>query len=165
MKELASEKVQIVQSQPYQAPKLSRVAREAKAHWGYSEEWLELWREDLSLSPSDIVQSETYCAMILREVVGFYLLSCKRGALWLDHLWILPKYIREGIGTALFAHAIERARESGYTHFFIESDPNAAGFYRRMGARQVEVKTVDLDGRKRELPTFVYDVRERSSDA
>lgn len=150
--------VQIIRAQANQAPTLTRIALESKAYWGYSKEWLDLWREELSLRPSDVVEFETYCATISGDIAGFYLLCCKDGAPWLEHLWILPKYIGQGIGSALFRHAIERVREAGYKQLSVESDPNAAGFYRRMGARQVQVRTVLTQGQKRELPTFVCDL-------
>jgi predicted N-acetyltransferase YhbS len=63
-----------------------------------------------------------------------------------------------GVGRALFAHAIKRARASGFRAVEIESDPNAAGFYDRMGAQRVGTKVSEVQGERRELPLFVYEV-------
>jgi hypothetical protein len=41
----------------------------------------------------------------------------------------------------------------------IEADPNAEGFYRRMGARRVGEISYELDGRKRVLPLLAMDLR------
>jgi len=40
----------------------------------------------------------------------------------------------------------------------IESDPNAEGFYLRMGARRIGIKAAEVDGVQRELPVLVYEV-------
>ena len=66
--------------------------------------------------------------------------------------WVQPRHMRAGIGTALFRHAIETARAMGAASLEIESDPNAAGFYERMGARRVG--TVPSKPAGRELPVL-----------
>ena len=53
------------------------------------------------------------------------------------HLWVLPEAMRRGVGRSLFSHALERARNLGFRELEIESDPNAEGFYQRMGAQRV----------------------------
>jgi hypothetical protein len=45
----------------------------------------------------------------------------------------------------------------------IESDPNAEGFYRRMGARRVGASSKELDGQRRELPILVYEISPEAS--
>ncbi|MBI4664433.1 MAG: hypothetical protein HY735_37035 [Verrucomicrobia bacterium] len=40
----------------------------------------------------------------------------------------------------------------------IESDPNAVGFYERMGARRVGTTVTRWEGGSRELPVLVYEV-------
>ena len=49
-------------------------------------------------------------------------------------------------------------RESGCRKLEIESDPNAEGFYQRLGARRVGVRTKDWDGQRRELPILIYEI-------
>jgi GNAT superfamily N-acetyltransferase len=56
------------------------------------------------------------------------------GEVELEHLWVSPEHIGTGIGRALFDHAVRRAAALGATTLSIEADPNAEGFYRRMGA-------------------------------
>ena len=57
-----------------------------------------------------------------------------------------------GIGRALFEHAVEQARRLGSHALKIESDPNAEGFYKRMGAHRVGETITAIDGQRRELP-------------
>jgi GNAT superfamily N-acetyltransferase len=105
-----------------------------------------------------IAEQETYTAYIDGGLVGFYSLKRKPGRMSLEHLWVLPEVMRRGVGRALFAHAVERARASGCERLEIESDPNAAGFYEHMGTRRVATTVTELEGQPRELPVLVYDV-------
>jgi len=49
--------------------------------------------------------------------------------------------MRAGIGTALFGHAAAAARAMGATAMAWEAEPNAAGFYAKMGGRTVMTVT------------------------
>jgi GNAT superfamily N-acetyltransferase len=157
MKELPAG-LQIVRAQAFDAPRLSRIAVEAKRALAYPEDWIDYWRNELSISPSRVLSSETYCATLDGKIAGFYELRRNQRFVELEHLWVLPRHQRRGIGLALFAHAVERARECGFKGFVITSDPNAAGFYKKMGARQFDTLCTEVQGQVRELPMFVYDV-------
>jgi predicted N-acetyltransferase YhbS len=63
-----------------------------------------------------------------------------------------------GIGRALFLHAVNKARELGARTLYIESDPNAEGFYLRMGANRVGVVSGKVAGLFRELPLLAYEL-------
>ena len=63
-----------------------------------------------------------------------------------------------GIGRALFEHAVEQTRRLGHRSLKIEADPNAAGFYIRMGARRAGSTVTSVQDPQRELPLFVYDL-------
>jgi len=51
-----------------------------------------------------------------------------------------------------------RARNLGFRELEIESDPNAEGFYQRMGAQRVGTSIKDVAGHKRELPVLIYEL-------
>ena len=55
----------------------------------------------------------------------------------LEHFWVAPTRMGEGIGRALFTHAVEHCRAIGARRLWISADPNAEGFYARMRARRV----------------------------
>jgi predicted N-acetyltransferase YhbS len=55
----------------------------------------------------------------------------------LDDLWVVPEWIREGIGSRLFRHAVNLVRDVGASRMEWVSDPEAVGFYERMGARPI----------------------------
>jgi GNAT superfamily N-acetyltransferase len=89
--------------------------------------------------------------------VGFYALVGEG----LEHLWVTPEHMGTGVGRALFEHAVRRAASMGAETLKIEADPNAEGFYLRMGARRVGEITYPLNGQKRTLPLLVVEVRNR----
>jgi GNAT superfamily N-acetyltransferase len=150
--------MQIVRAKPEDAAVLTEIAHAAKRHWGYPERWIQNWRDILTMRPEFIAANVTYCAMKDARVVGFYLLTNESDGLHLDHLWIAPDAMGRGIGRALFEHAVEQARKLGREALKIEADPNAEGFYRRMGARRVGVTVTRIEDQRRELPLLQYDL-------
>ncbi|MEY2562858.1 MAG: hypothetical protein QOH88_1051 [Verrucomicrobiota bacterium] len=150
--------MQIVQAAPEDADVLTAIAFAAKRHWGYPEHWIQTWRDILTMRPEFIVSNVTYAAIEDARAIGFYLLTTEDDGMHLDHLWILPHAMGRGIGRALFEHAVAQARGLGFTAIKIEADPNAEGFYQRMGARGVGENVTTIDGEPRKLPLLVYDL-------
>lgn len=141
---------------PRDAERLTEVAHAAKRHWKYPARWIRLWRDDLTVRPRFISTHAVYCAVRGRELAGFYALSGRAAHFELEHLWVHPAHLGSGVGTRLFAHALKRVRAAGGTSLEIASDPNAQGFYRKMGARPVGF--VPSRPRGRRLPLLVVDV-------
>ena len=150
--------MRIVRANPEDAVVLTEIAFAAKRHWGYPERWIQSWRDILTMRPEFIVANVTYCAIENGRAVGFYLLTTENNELHLDHLWIAPHAMGRGIGRALFEHALEQTRRLGHPILKIEADPNAEGFYRRMGARRVGVTVTRIENHRRELPLLLYDL-------
>jgi GNAT superfamily N-acetyltransferase len=158
----AKEQMQIVRAKPEDAEALTQIAHAAKCHWGYPESWIESWCNILTMRPEFIAANVAYCAMEEGRAVGFYLLTRETGGIHLDHLWILPAAMQRGIGRSLFEHAVAQARDLGFRTIKIEADPNAEGFYHRMGARRAGVNLTEIDGQPRELPVLEFQIRESS---
>jgi len=150
--------MQILRARPDEAATLTEIAFAAKRHWGYPEQWIESWTHTLTVQPAFIVEHETYIARLDGHPVGFYAVRRGLNRMHLDHLWVLPEAMRRGVGRALFSHAIERVRALEFSTLEIESDPHTAGFYERMGARQVGATVTELAGQRRELPILVYEI-------
>ena len=117
-----------------EAGSLSALALEAKAHWGYSPEAIESWRDQLRVSPADVASKPIYVAAINGEVVGFYSLVRTERAWKLDNLWVAPQFMHRGVGRALLAHALEVAFRGGASSVTVDADPNAESFYLSCGA-------------------------------
>jgi ribosomal protein S18 acetylase RimI-like enzyme len=151
--------MKIVRARPEDAPRLTEIAFAAKRHWGYPERWIEGWRDTLTMRPEFIAANVACSAVEDDYVAGFYVLTTEEDGLHLDHLWIRPAAMRRGIGRALFEHAIDQARNSGFAAIKIEADPNAEGFYKRMGATRAGTRVSEIEGERRELPLFEFRVR------
>jgi predicted N-acetyltransferase YhbS len=119
---------------------------------------MELWRPGLKVSPGFVRDNEVYVAVSGEEAVGFYALVGGGRGVDLEHLWVLPAWIGMGLGRTLFGHAVRRAQELGAMTVTIESDPNAEGFYRRMGARRTGENVYELEGGERVLPVMVVEL-------
>lgn len=148
--------MQILRARPEEADALTEIAYSSKRHWGYPERWIERWRDILTMRPELIAANVAHAALENGRAVGFYLLTTEADGIHLDHLWILPAAMHRGIGRALFKHAVEQTRDLGFRVIRIEADPNAEGFYKRMGATRVGTSVSEIDGEKRELPLLIY---------
>ena len=151
-------RIEVFRAGERDAEALTRISFAAKRHWGYPERWIEQWSESLTIPPDVVRRNEVYAAVVEGEMVGFYALVGEGREIGLEHLWVLPEFIGTGVGRALFDHAVRRAVSMNAEVLSIESDPNAEGFYRRMGARRVGEISYPLDGQKRALPLLVFEV-------
>src|SRR5690242_5967705 len=133
--------------------RMREIARAAKGIWGYDSELVARWADNLPFP----AERETWVASCRDRVVAFASLfpPDDDGVGILDGLWVDPVHFGEGIGTLLFEHATKRARTLEATAVELESDPNAVGFYERMGASQV--RTV-VGSWGRELPVMRLDL-------
>ena len=129
------------------APRLSALARAAKRHWGYPDEWLRLWDPELTVTADTIRRQHVFCAEEGDSIVGFYAVSAAGPAAELEHMWIEPRSFGRGIGSRLLAHALDQAATRGIRSLRIASDPNAEGFYVRRGARRIGTVPSTPEGR------------------
>ena len=149
---LVNLEIQILPAQPAQAATLTQIAMAAKRHWGYPERWMELWKPQLTFSPSYFEENESRVAEIDHAPVAFYTLLEKDGSAWLENLWVSPEYMGEGVGRQLFLHAMGLARGRGFLSMQLEADPNAVGFYEKMGMHKIGARHSQVEGQPRVLP-------------
>ena len=150
--------MEIRRAVPEEAFALTGISFAAKGHWGYPGRWMEAWRDALTIEPGFVRDNEVYVAVVDGELAGLYALVGEGRGLDLEHLWVLPDRIGTGLGRALFEDAMRRAAELGAETVEIESDPNAEGFYRRMGATRVRENVYEIEGRERVLPVMVVEL-------
>ena len=126
---------------------LSDIAFRSKAHWGYDEEFLERARPELDITPEEIERLRVAVADDGGRPIGFYAVDTTSDPAEVLAMFVEPAMIGTGAGAALFAAAVEAARKDGATTLRIESDPNAAGFYRSRGAVRVGERVSKSTGR------------------
>ena len=134
------------------AATLTNIALDAKRYWGYPENWIRHWESDLTITPAFIRDNHVYVDEADGEIRGFYALCVVGTKADLEHMWVRPALIGTGIGKELFLDAMERAAKLNVNAVEIASDPNAVGFYKRMGATQIGEIDSPIEGQPRKLP-------------
>ncbi len=148
-------------ARPDEADALSALCMRSKAHWGYDAAFMALSRPSLTITPDLIASGRVRVA----EDEDGTLLGMSSvaplpedGCYDLLHLFVEPRAIRTGAGRALFDAAAAMAKSHGARTLAIFADPNAAEFYRRVGARDAgEGPSEAIPGRM--LPLLHYALR------
>ncbi|MFI5343439.1 MAG: GNAT family N-acetyltransferase [Chlamydiales bacterium] len=94
------------------------------------------------------------------EIIGFYgIVTHNEGGNEmniLSHLFLIPEEIGKGYGKILFNEAMRAAREElHWSGLLWESDPNAAWFYKKMGAKMIGRNLCPLNPDHR-APVFIF---------
>ena len=142
---------------PEEADVLTHIALSAKAHWGYPKRWMDIWTPQLTFSPDYFQENETWVADV-GNPVAFYTLQERDGIVWIENLWVLPESIGKGVGKRLCLHAIGLASQCGYKILQLEADPNAVGFYEKMGMHKIGERHSEIEGQPRSLPIMEVDL-------
>ncbi|RYJ29518.1 putative acetyltransferase [Streptomyces sp. L-9-10] len=131
--------MRIREARPDEAPALSALMLRSKAHWGYDEAFLAACRDELTISGGEVTARRLAVAEdeASGEALGVASLEGRAPDGTLGLLFVEPRAIGRGIGRALYAHVLDRARELGFERLTIDSDPHAVDFYRALGARPV----------------------------
>jgi ribosomal protein S18 acetylase RimI-like enzyme len=137
---------------------LTKIALDSKRHWGYPEHWIQHWEAELTISPAFIEKNLVYVEEKNGEIRGFYALCVVDDRAELEHMWVRPQYIGSGIGKELFLDAMERAARMNVAEVQLTADPNATGFYERMGAQQIDEAKSEMDGQPRILSRMKIDL-------
>ena len=140
------------------APALSALALRAKSHWGYPPDWIDLWREELAITPAYLTEHTIFVAAEDGVPIGMCALE-KRGdgGGAIENVWIAPDRHRLGVGRTLVILALREAAMAGFTSVRVVSDPFAEGFYSRLGADRCGQVPAPMPGAPdRALPVLVF---------
>ena len=116
---------------------LKEIAINSKAHWGYGIERVREWADQGDFSPDALQKLALYVAEAGGRVIAWASVEERGETAWLADLWVEPEWIGKGIGSRLFRRAAAHAREAGAATMEWEAEPNALGFYEKMGGRYV----------------------------
>ncbi|PEA29678.1 GNAT family N-acetyltransferase [Bacillus toyonensis] len=147
--------MQIREAALAEADELSELALHSKATWNYSEEFILSCKADLTITEEYIKYNFVYVLEKNNMKIGFF--SFLRNENALDFLYIHPRYKGKGYGKILWKFVIEKANELGIKRFTIDSDPNAKGYYLKMGAKLIGETPLTVC-KNRFLPLLQYDV-------
>ena len=149
--------IQLRDARESELPSLGELCLRSKAVWGYDDAFMTACRTELTLCPDEL--QSTYLQVAERDstVVGLAQVKVTGTDADLLKLFVEPSKLRSGIGRRLFDWAVHHATTMGATQLLIEADPDAAPFYRRMGARDVGVvPSGSVPGRL--LPQLAYEL-------
>jgi GNAT superfamily N-acetyltransferase len=120
-----------------EAVMLSELALRSKAHWGYSAEFIDACRDELTVHPEQIAAGTVTVAERDGAVVGMFIIGGEPPLGEIEDFFVDPEHIGTGLGAVMFAALRASAAEAGFTRLRIDADPNALGFYERQGAVQI----------------------------
>lgn len=116
-----------------EARELTELCLRSKSVWGYDAAIMEACRDELTISARDFERSALYVAVEKEKIVGIAQTGVDGIDAYLHKLFIDPATIGNRAGRRLF-WSVAIARQKGARHLWIEAQPDAAGFYRKMGA-------------------------------
>ena len=137
---------------------LTEISFLSKHYWGYPDEYFDIWKHELTITPEYIKHNHVFAAYTEEEILGYfslvevaeYFVTNEVGVdkgFWLEHIFIRPEYMRMGIGKKLIAFMQKYCRENNISELHIFSDPNADGFYDSIGAEYVRNSPSSIQGR------------------
>jgi GNAT superfamily N-acetyltransferase len=122
---------------PDEVSYLNELTERSVLSWGYEPEFLNWEPEAIRVTREFIADSPVFVLEEAGRIVGYYGLLGEPPEMALDKLFVEPDRIGTGCGKRLWRHAVATARELGSCVLTLASDPNAAPFYRAMGAEWV----------------------------
>lgn len=141
------------------AERLTDLAMRSKAHWGYDEAFMAACRAELTITPARIEREVFIVAEQDGEIAGcagFSFAEDSGGIATgeVEDVFVEPASIGSGLGGRLMTALLEAARARGLRRLFVDSDPNAVGFYENQGFRRIgEAPSGSIPGRT--LPRLV----------
>lgn len=150
---------------------LTSISFGAKRYWNYSEEYLEAWHDELTISEEYIEKNVVfvaqkkatiigYCSMIYREEDVCRGETKLKAGYWLDHIFIRPAYIGKGIGSNLIEALVTYCEGHQVNVFNILSNPHINSFYEKIGATYVSEIPSKIEGSPTCLFKFVVSAEE-----
>lgn len=120
-------------------PGMNRLCMRSKAVWGYDEAFMEACQAELFLGPDDIRDTKIAVAEVNGRMAGMAQIATDGATAELEKIFVDPDTLSGGVGRALFEWALREASAMGASVLEVDSDPNAAPFYRRMGMTDIGV--------------------------
>ena len=127
---------------------LTTISFASKGYWKYPEEYFETWKNELTITLEYIEKNDVFVYESQESIAGYYSIvilerdievsgiTLSKGV-WLEHMFVDPPNIGQGIGTRLFDHFRETCLAAAIIGVGILADPYARGFYEKMGCTYV----------------------------
>jgi GNAT superfamily N-acetyltransferase len=156
---LMNKMVTLRQAAPEEAEEITALMLRSKAHWGYSKEFMEHCLATLFIERR-VIETDTVIVAVSdadSRLLGVQHVICSPPDASLDKLFVDDTAIGMGVGAALYADAVIRAKAQACTRMTIVSDPHAVPFYQSRGAILIgEVASDSIPGRMLPLLEHVF---------
>jgi GNAT superfamily N-acetyltransferase len=166
---------------------LTDISFAAKKHWNYPKEFLERWKDELTITESYIENNLVFACEYIgtndtqdieRHIIAYFSLFelekdvtvnisdqavCFKKGWWLEHMFIAPLWIGRGIGREMFqfvkylmhGNNLTKHPHIQFKKLNILVDPNAAGFYEKMGCEYIKEIPSSIPGRTTPLYQYI----------
>lgn len=133
---------------------LTEISFQSKGHWNYLSNYFDIWKDELTITKEYITKNLVFVVENNGTKVGYYSVvnlhhdievsgvKIEKGY-WLEHMFILPQFLRQKIGTKMVTHLKKVCAQKGISQLCVLADPNSKGFYEKMG----------FDHQKKECPS------------
>ncbi len=115
---------------------LSKISWVSKGYWGYPEEWMNLWKDGLTITKEIVDRDNAYKLALNSKIIGFVIISEEEKTFEIEHCWLLPEYIGKGYGSFMLKEVL-KSETYRNKKFKVEADPNAVRFYEKFGFKTV----------------------------
>jgi ribosomal protein S18 acetylase RimI-like enzyme len=117
----------------------------------HSEDDIRQWVRDVLLPGGRVVVWEEH-----GHIVGVLATSEDEGSAWIDQLYLLPGFLRQGIGSKLLTYAHGILRRPIRLYIFQQND-RAKRFYERHGYKPIEF--TNGQGNEEKCPDVLYELQ------
>lgn len=139
---------------------LTETSFHSKKMWGYSDELMNLWKQDLEISEEYILKNKVFKIYDEKVFIGFFAFkSHEAKVIELDHLWLKPGQIKKGYGRSVFEFILNYLRNTGHLNFNLTAEPNAKGFYDKMGGKVLGKFQSKVSGRILDIYQFTVNAK------
>lgn len=146
---------------------LTTISFRSKSYWQYPQEFFIIWQQELTITADYIAANDVFLYENDTAIVAYYSLVelsedilladiLLESGFWLEHMFVMPEYIGQGIGRQLFDHCRHRLELSGATKLKILADPCAQKFYEKMGCRFIENYPSTIVGRTTPYMEYLF---------
>ena len=145
--------LKIIKANPDDDKILTEITKKSKAHWGYSDEQMEKWSQDLMISKDYIKKSEVYKLSLNDKIIAYYsYFNVNENTVKLDNLFVVPEEMGIGYGKMLMNDCINKTKKEKTAKIILEADPNAEKFYEGFGF--LKISQIETSIKNRFLPVM-----------
>ena len=159
MRPWLNNEIRYINAKPADSKLLTDTAILSKKYWGYDDELINLWRPDLEINAEYISKNEVVKVYEKDKFIGFFGIKfTNEKEAEIDHLWLVPEKINKGFGRLVFNHIFKCLKSKKYKKATLVAEPNAKGFYEKMGGKVIGQHQSKVSGRFLDIYEFKIEI-------